>query len=148
MKDEFAGQRLPDLPDAGYATRRERALTDEIMFFVRGCERNRRLLLTIVWEGREKFRAIGRKAWSHLRVDTDLCDSVYQSLCMTACPDLVVLKRGKPLIDEGVARGRAWQQLQALDAYEALTMAQRIHQSDQLYQQLTSDAMKRLHRRH
>jgi hypothetical protein len=84
VQDEFAGVRLPDLPNAGYSTAREKALSDEIMFFVRGCERNRLLLLTIVCDGKEKFRPIARKAWSHLRVDTDMADAVFGYLQMLA----------------------------------------------------------------
>jgi len=54
------------------------------MFFVRGCERNRLLLLEIVCGGKEKFRPIARKAWSHLRVDTDTADAVFGYLELLA----------------------------------------------------------------
>lgn len=109
MQDEFAGQRLPDLPTAGYSTRREKALTDEIMFFVRGCERNRLLLLSIVCDGKDKFRSIGRKAWRHLRVDTDLCDAVYGYLQLLAgkYPEL---QRDELIRQQGLtAAQRVWQ---------------------------------------
>jgi hypothetical protein len=84
MRDDYADLRLPDLPTAGYSTRREKALTDEVMFFIRGTERDRLLLLDIVCKGKEHFRGIARKAWSHLRVDTDLCDAVYGYLALLA----------------------------------------------------------------
>lgn len=86
MKDEFSASRLPDLPDAGYSTRREKQLTDEIMFYIRGAERNRMLLLSNVVGGREKFRRITKKAWRHLRVDDDLVDSVFGYLVLLAGP--------------------------------------------------------------
>lgn len=109
MHDEFAGQRLPDLPNAGYATARERKLSDEIMFFIRGCERNRLLLLTIVCDGKEKFRPIARKAWSHLRVDTDLCDAVYGYLALLA-GQYPNLQRDALLRKQGMtAAQRVWQ---------------------------------------
>lgn len=84
MRDEFADQRLPDLPNDGYSTRREKALSDEIMFFIRGCERNRLLLLSIVCGGKEKFRGVTRKAWRHLRMDTDGSDAVFGYLELLA----------------------------------------------------------------
>lgn len=84
MKDQFVASRLPDLPNAGYATHREKALTDEIMMFVRGVERNRLLLLTIVSERRDKFRKTTMKAWKHLRVDEALVDAVFGYLALLA----------------------------------------------------------------
>lgn len=87
MRDEFSGQRLPDLPDAGYSTQRERMLSDEVMFYIRGAERNRLLLLMNVCEGREKFRRVTRKAWKHLKVDDALCDAVFGYLVLLAGPN-------------------------------------------------------------
>ena len=84
MIDEFADQRLPDLPTDGYSTRREKELTDEIMFFIRGAERDRLFLLSLVCDGKDKFRSVARKAWRHLRIDTDLCDAVYGYLELLA----------------------------------------------------------------
>lgn len=75
---------LPDLPVAGYATRREKELTDEVMHFIRNTERDRLLLLDIVCNGKEKFRGVARKAWSHLKVDTELCDAVFGYLVLLA----------------------------------------------------------------
>lgn len=87
MKDEFSGSRLPDLPDAGYSTQRERQLSDEIMMYIRGAERNRLLLLMNVCEGREKFRRVTKKAWRHLKVDDALCDAVFGYLVLLAGKD-------------------------------------------------------------
>ncbi len=84
MKDEFAASRLPDLPNDGYSTSRERQMTDEIMFFIRGCERNRILLLSIVCDGKDKWRSIARKAWKHLKVTTELADKVFGYLELLA----------------------------------------------------------------
>ncbi len=77
MIDEFADVRLPDLPNDGYSTRREKALSDEVMFFIRGAERDRLLLLSLVCDGKDKFRRVARKAWSHLKIDTEMCDAVF-----------------------------------------------------------------------
>ena len=87
MRDEFAGSRLPDLPTAGYATKREKRLTDEIMFFLRGAERNRIFLLTMVCDGREKFRKVTKTAWRHLKVSDSLCDAVFGYLVLLAGPN-------------------------------------------------------------
>ncbi len=84
VQDEFKDSRLPDLPNAGYATRRERELTDELMFFIRGAERDRIWLLSMVCDGKDKFRSVGRKAWKHLSVTTDLVDAVYGYLELLA----------------------------------------------------------------
>lgn len=136
MADEFAGQRLPDIPNDGYATRREKALSDEVMFFIRGCERNRRLLLTIVSSGKEKFRVIGRKAWSHLRVDTDLCDAVYASLVATAFPTYALAHGDRRDWDHSEIRRMAYFHLAELIAYEERTMADRVwNETDWLLRQ-------------
>lgn len=76
---------LPDLPNAGYATPREKQLTDSIMFFMRGVERDRLQLLSIVLEGRAKWRKAGGKALGWLRVDTDLLDSIFSYFELQAC---------------------------------------------------------------
>ena len=125
MHDEFAGNRLPDIPNAGYQTPREKALSDEIMFFIRGCERNRKLLLSIVRDGKRKFRQIGRKAWSHLRVDTEMCDAVWGYLALLSGHD--------PKGDEGLIRESANRQLTTLEVYDAQSMAQRIHFTNEAF---------------
>jgi len=87
MKDEFKGQRLPDLPNVGYSTRRERLLSDAIMTFLRDTERNRIYLLVLVCEGREKFRRVALKAWKHLKIDEQAIDAVYGYLVLLAGND-------------------------------------------------------------
>lgn len=63
--------RLPDLPNAGYATMRERAGTDAIMVFMRKVERDRLLLLTIVLDGVKKWHANARSAFGNSLAITD-----------------------------------------------------------------------------
>jgi len=79
--------RLPDLPNAGYATQRERELTDCVMDFMRQTERNRLLLLTIVIEGKGKWRKMAGSIWRGLRVGEDhqLLDSIYDYFTLQAC---------------------------------------------------------------
>jgi len=84
VKDKFAGSRLPDLPTAGYATQRERELTDAVMFFLRGAERDRLWLLSMVCDGKDKFRTVMMKAWKYLKADTELVDSVFGYLELLA----------------------------------------------------------------
>ncbi len=87
MRDEFAASRLPDLPNDGYATKREKAMSDEIMTYIRGAERNRLLLLANVCEGREKFRRVVKKAWRHLKCDDEMADAVFGYLLLLAGPN-------------------------------------------------------------
>lgn len=79
--------RLPDLPNAGYATQRERELTDMICDFMRQTERNRLLLLTIVVEGKTKWRAMAGGIWRGMRIgeDAGLLDSIYDYFTLQAC---------------------------------------------------------------
>lgn len=90
MKDEFAGNRLPDLPDAGYSTRRERTTTDLVMFWLRGIERNRPLLLAIVIDGIDKWRKTAGKAWGlssagrATAMSRELLDRVFDYMRMLA----------------------------------------------------------------
>lgn len=86
-RDEFAASRLPELPNAGYQTSRERQLSDEIMTFVRDAERDRLYLVSMVCDGYDKFAKIARKAWQHLRVDDDLLKSVWGYLTLLAGPE-------------------------------------------------------------
>lgn len=84
MPDHF---RLPDLPTAGYATQRERELTDAIMVFMRDVERDRVRLLTIVIEGRDKWRRVAGDIWRGLRIgeDAGLLDAIYDYFTLQAC---------------------------------------------------------------
>ena len=70
---------LPDLPHAGYATEREKQLSDCVMEFIRQIERDRVRLLTIVLEGREKWRTVAQSIWRGLRIgeDASLLDDIF-----------------------------------------------------------------------
>jgi hypothetical protein len=70
---------LPDLPNAGYSTDRERRLSDAVMQFMREMERDRLRLLTIVVEGIERWRAVAGEIWRPYRIgeDHELLDSIY-----------------------------------------------------------------------
>jgi hypothetical protein len=85
--DEFASSRLGDLPNDGYATKRERELSDAVMFFMRDIERNRAALLLIVIEGREVFRGRVLKQWRGLRPADALCDKIYDYFVRQAGPN-------------------------------------------------------------
>ncbi len=78
MSDPLSASRLGDLPDAGYATKRQRETSDAIMFFMRDVERNRVLLLSIVVDGIDQWRKVGARAWKGLLIDRDLLDSIYR----------------------------------------------------------------------
>jgi hypothetical protein len=77
-QDQIIAQtNLGDLPNAGYATRREKELTDAIMIFMRKVERERILLLSIVIDGRDKFRSVLLKEYKGLGLADRLCDQVF-----------------------------------------------------------------------
>ena len=78
---------LPDLPVAGYATLREKQLTDAVQEFMRQTERNRVLLLTIVIEGKQKWRKMAGSIWRGMRIGEDhqLLDSIYDYFTLQCC---------------------------------------------------------------
>lgn len=84
VADEFADQRLPDLPNAGYSTKRERGLSDAIMFFIRNAERDRLYLLSLVCDGEDKFTKVFMKAFRFLRVDREMTHAVWGYLVLLA----------------------------------------------------------------
>jgi hypothetical protein len=84
MIDEFAGQRLPDLPNAGYSTQREREVSDLMMEFIRQLERDRVVLLSIVVDGPEKWRKVAGGQWRGARMDDDVLNSIYGYLVLLA----------------------------------------------------------------
>lgn len=61
MSSGIEASRLPDLPNAGYSTARERWTSDFVMFFLRGIERDRHFLLDIVCGGIDKWRKSASK---------------------------------------------------------------------------------------
>lgn len=75
---------LPDLPDAGYSSRRQKETTDAIMFFLRGVERNRPLLLDLVLGGRAKWRRVAGRVWRGLLIDGDLLNTIYGYMALLA----------------------------------------------------------------
>lgn len=78
---------LPDLPHAGYSTYRQKATSDAIMHFMRGVERNRPFLLTLVLSGREKWRGVAGKVWRGLLMDRDLLDAIFDYFVLQAGRD-------------------------------------------------------------
>ena len=86
MRDKFSDQRLPDLPNAGYSSPNQKALSDSIMLFMRDVERHRLRLLTIVIEGRDRWREVAGDVWRGLPIDTDLIDSIYTYFTLQAAP--------------------------------------------------------------
>lgn len=69
---------LPDLPNVGYATERERAGSDVIMLHMRAVERDRLLLLTIVLDGIAKWHALARESFGHsLSITDDILNEMY-----------------------------------------------------------------------
>jgi hypothetical protein len=79
---------LPDLPIVGYSTTREKALTDAIQDFIRQIERDRPKLLTIVCEGREKWRKVAGDIWRGYRIGEDdgALNAIFNYLQLLACP--------------------------------------------------------------
>lgn len=75
---------LPDLPNAGYATARERELTDSIMVFMRDIERDRLRLLSIVIDGPDKWRKVCSSLWRGLGVETESVDEIYRYFVLQA----------------------------------------------------------------
>jgi hypothetical protein len=75
--DPIAASSLGDLPNAGYSTKRERELTDAIMLFMRNVERDRIWLLSIVIDGRDKFRHVILKEYKGLGLADRLADKVF-----------------------------------------------------------------------
>ena len=78
---------LPDIPNAGYATDRERHLSDEIMFFMRDIERDRPRLLMIVLTGLTEWRKVAGHIWRGYRIGEDhqLLDSIFHYFELQAC---------------------------------------------------------------
>lgn len=85
--------RLPDLPNAGYVTPKEKATSDLIMFWLRAVERDRPLLLSIVVDGAARWRKVAGDAWHLTRasrstaVTTELLDRVFDYMALLAGPN-------------------------------------------------------------
>lgn len=91
---------LPDIPNAGYSTRRQRETTDAICFFMRGVERKRELLLDIVIDGREKWRGVASRVWRGLLIDKALLDSIYDYFVLQAGKDPVAQRETLRLMEK------------------------------------------------
>src|SRR5690242_18988370 len=78
---------LPNLPDAGYATHRQKQTSDAIMIFMRKAERNRVLLLSIVIDGLDKWRTTAGSVWRGLLIDRDILDSIFRYFVAQAGPN-------------------------------------------------------------
>jgi hypothetical protein len=77
---------LPDLPNVGYATTREKTGSDMIMVFMREVERDRLRLLTIVVEGREKWRKVAVSVFGQsVAIDTEAIDAIYDYFTLQSC---------------------------------------------------------------
>jgi len=75
--------RLPDLPDAGYSTPKQKELSDSIMLLIRGLERDRLTLLNIVIVGLNAWRRSARSIWP--KADDEALDEVFHYLELAAC---------------------------------------------------------------
>ena len=87
MADPFASSRLGDLPNDGYSTKRERELSDAIMLFMRNVERDRKFLLAIVVEGKEKFGKIVLKEYRGLGLADRIVDEMFAYFVKQAGPN-------------------------------------------------------------
>ena len=107
-------QWMGDLPNAGYTTKREKALSDAMMFFLRSFEReqeNRALLLMMVIEGYDLFEARMLKAWRAWRVTQDELKAVWAYMLKMSGPNpqeqlgalIAVRPFGKQLSPEQIA---------------------------------------------
>lgn len=76
---------LPDIPNVGYATEREKRGSDQLMTFIRDTERNRFLLLTIVLEGRATWRTRASKVFAAgMDLDAYALDATFDYLTLMA----------------------------------------------------------------
>lgn len=87
MADKFAASRLPDLPNAGYASKRAKETSDAIMIFMRRVERERALLLMIVVDGIDKWLKTAGTVWKGLLIDKQILTDIYRYFVMQAGPN-------------------------------------------------------------
>lgn len=83
----IAASRLPDPPNAGYATKTEKLLSDIMQELCRGIERDRIQLLDIVINGHLKWRKVFKKACRFIKADDELADAVFRYFVMLAGPN-------------------------------------------------------------
>ncbi len=82
MRDRFAGERLPDLPNVGYQSQRQREVSDQMMEFLRQIERDRLRLLIMVQHGRERWRVVAGGVLCNTRIDNDALDAMFDYLVL------------------------------------------------------------------
>lgn len=87
MRDPITASRLPDLPNAGYATTKEKAVSDVVMEWLRQIERNRILLLKIVADGPYKWRKTAGGKWRGAYLDTDFLNAIFGYMELLAGPN-------------------------------------------------------------
>ena len=87
MSDALNASRLPALPNAGYASRKQRELSDAMMFLVRGFERDRYLLLETVLKGQMLWRKRFKAAFRVIGADDEFADAVFGYLVLLAGPN-------------------------------------------------------------
>ena len=75
---------LPDLPNAGYSTRKDREASDAIMDFLRKIERDRVRLLTVVVDGPDKWRRVAGSIFRGSNVDSEALDAMFRYLVLMA----------------------------------------------------------------
>lgn len=85
MENDRGALRLPDLPNDGYSTVKQKTLSDALMLFIRGMERERLTMLTIVLGGIGQWRRIARKAFRYTNPDDGAIDAVYHYFELMAC---------------------------------------------------------------
>jgi len=83
----LAASRLGDLPDAGYASRRQKETSDAIMHFMRKVERERMLLLGIVLDGPVKWRKVAARVWRGLLISPEILESIFRYFTAQAGPN-------------------------------------------------------------
>lgn len=108
MADPIAASRLPDLPNAGYATKAQKELTDAVMFLIRGIERDRLFLLEVVLQGKWLWRKRFVHEFKAIKADDDLADAVFGYLVLLAGPN--------PEAQQAILEGQMRQQ--AVEAYD------------------------------
>lgn len=101
---------LGDLPNAGYVTQREKALSDAMMLYLRAFERmadGRQLLLMMVIEGFDKWAAIARKEFQAWRISDEELRATFAYMVQLAGRDpieqlaqLVKIKPGRTFTEE------------------------------------------------
>lgn len=79
---------LPDLPNAGYSTVRERMLSDSVCMIMREMERNRLRLINVVLGGLDRWKRFAMKDLGReLRPDDELLTCMFRHFELWAVAD-------------------------------------------------------------